>query len=412
MSTNSRRIHGTACAVGIGAVILCGAMSPATAQYAEGASVPFRRGSPPAQDVPRDVRIMQTIVSTALSQVEAPELPRELAGDSAADAEQRASATVEARRAYVASSGSSFFHRGDVSGFYMEGYGYLFTVSWPVSSMLAFNAQAVLRIRGDEVVPSEEVRSGPSARWAAEYRRRLSDALRDVIAGYGSTLRRAEPGESITFIADFGAGDAETVTMTVKADALHGSNVEANRSEIQVSEGRASVSERMRGQLEIMSRIIDTSLRAGDAGGNLYVSTLGGTYFGGSAEVQHVLGYGVIFRKNARMNTTRAFPTMSMRVTAIDSVETEARETYRMHLDTLRRRTVEILATYGPTLTELEDDDWVGIYYDVGSAAALLTGGMDDYLVQARMRDVRQAAAQSDPAAWLGQRLVTNEKEE
>ncbi len=75
-------------------------------------------------------------------------------------------------------------------------------------------------------------------------------------------------------------------------------------------------------------------------------------------------------------------------------------------------KTGEILATYGPTLTELEDDDWVGIYYDVGSAAALLGGGMDDYLVQARMRDIRQAAAQSDPAAWLAQRLVTNEKEE
>ncbi len=32
-----------------------------------------------------------------------------------------------------------------------------------------------------------------------------------------------------------------------------------------------------------------------------------GTYFGGSAEAQYVPGYGVIFRKNARMNTTRAF---------------------------------------------------------------------------------------------------------
>jgi hypothetical protein len=71
---------------------------------------------------------------------------------------------------------------------------------------------------------------------------------------------------------------------------------------------------------------------------------------------------------------------------------------------------VEILAVYGPTLTELDDDDWVGIYYDVGSAAALLSGGVDDYLVQSRMGDIRQAAGQSDPAAWLEERLVTNER--
>ena len=95
-----------------------------------------------------------------------------------------------------------------------------------------------------------------------------------------------------------------------------------------------------------------------------------------------------------------------------DSLDTEARERYRQHLDTLRRKTVEILATYGPTLTELRDDSWVGIYYDVGSAAALLSGGTDNYLVQARMRDIRQAAAQSDPEGWLAQRLVTNEQED
>lgn len=411
MSATSRSIHGTARLVGIGAVILCGAMSPAAAQYVDVASVPVRWDSPQDQDVPRDVRIMRTIVSTALSQVEAPALPKELAADSAAG--QRAAVIAGGDRAVVIPSGSHFFRRGDVSGFYMEGYGYLFTVSWPISSMVAFNAQGSAWVRGERLL-GEEVRSGPSAQWAAEYRQRLSDALRDVIAGYGSTLRRAGAGESITFIADFGAGNAATVTMTVRADALHGSDVEANRGAIQVSEGQAGVSERMRTQLAIMSQIIDTSLRPGDAEGNLYVRDLD-TYFGGSAEAQHVPGYGVIFRKNARMNTARAFAGIStspILVTTVDSVQTEARKAYREHLDTLRRRTGEILATYGPTLTELEDDDWVGVYYDVGSAAALLNGGMDNYLVQARMRDIRQASAQSDPAAWLAQRLVTNEKDE
>jgi hypothetical protein len=410
MSANSRSIHGTARLVGIGAAILCGATSPAGAQYVEVASVPVRGESPRAQNVPQDVRIMQNIVSTALSQVEPPELPKELAGDSAA--RERAAVILERDRAVVVPGGSSFFRRGDVSGFYMEGYGYLFTVSWPVSSMVAFNAQATAWVRAGRAV-GEEAPSGPSARWAAEYRQRLSEALRDVIAGYGSTLRRGGAGESITFIADFGGGDAETVTMTVKGDALHGSNVEANRAAIRISEGQTGVSERMRTQLEIMGGIIDTSLRPDETEGALYVSGMG-TYFGGSAEAQYVPGYGVIFRKSARMSTARTFADMSsraFRVTAVDSVDTEARKAYREHLDTLRRKTGEILATYGPTLTELGDDDWVGIYYAVGSAAALLGGGMDDYLVQARMRDVRQAAAQSDPAAWLAQRLVTNEKE-
>ncbi len=409
MSTSSRSLQVTAALVG--AVILCGAMSPAAAQYVDAVSVPVRWDSPGSQDVPQDVRIMQSIVSTALSQVEAPAMPEEVAGDTAA--ERRASGTAGLRRALAASNRSSFLHRGDVSGFYMRGYGYLFTVSWPVSSMVALNALATEWVHR-EGVPSPEARSGPSARWATEYRQRLTDALRDVIAGYGSTLRRAGAGESITFIADFGGGNAETVTMTVRADALRGPDVAANRGAIQVSEGHAGVSDRMQNQLTIMSQIIDTSLRPGDREGALYASNLG-TYFGGSAGALHVAGYGVIFRKTARMSTAHAFagmPTTLLRATAIDSLDTEARERYRQHLDTLRRKTVEILATYGPTLTELRDDSWVGIYYDVGSAAALLSGGTDNYLVQARMRDIRQAASQSDPEGWLAQRLVTNEQED
>ncbi len=413
MSTNVTSIRVMGRVAGIATWILLGVPCATAAQYVAGVSVPAGWDASRDQDVPQDVRIMQTIVSTALSQVEAPELPRELARDSAAG--RPASAKLEANGLYVA-SGSSVFRRGDVSGFYMAGYGYLFTVTWPISSMLAFNAQAAGWARGEKLL-AEKVPSGPSAQWAAEYRQRLSDALRDVIAGYGSTLRRAEAGESITFIADFGAGDAGTVTMTVRADALRGSNVETNRGAIRVSQGQADVSERMRTQLKIMSQIIDTALRTGDRDEHLYVANLG-TYFGGSADAQHVPGYGVIFRKNARMNTARAFatralaevPLTSIRAADVDSLEAEARGTYREHLDTLKRRSGEILATYGPTLTELEDDDWVGIYYDVGSAAALLAGGMDDYLVQARMGDIRQASAQGDPAGWLGQRLVTNEK--
>jgi hypothetical protein len=363
------------------------------------------------QNVPQDVRIMQTIVHTALSEVEAPELPKEMTGDSTTTIASLPGAAY----VYTGRRGSGLFGDGDVSGFYMKGYGYLFMVHWPVTSLPALMLQTItrgergsVRILPDTGEPSPEV-----AEWADQYRQRLSDALRDAIAGYGSTLRRAAPGESITFIADFGNGDDRTVTMTVKAGALHGSDVQGNRTAVQVSTGRSATSGQMSTQLKIMSQIIDTSLR--DDADSRGPYALASVYFGGSAEPQYVPGYGVLFRKNARMSTGRVFADMSKvgnRRGAIDSVGAAAQEDYRAHLDTLRQKTAEILATYGPTLTEMKDDDWVGLYFDVGSAAALLNGGTNDYLVQARMRDVRQAASQSRPAAWLEQKLVTNEGEE
>ncbi len=444
-------------------------------QAPRGVPMPLGWFAPQQQNVPQDVRIMQTIVSTALSEVRPPEMPQDLAQDSAAQGAEGTARELKLRQA--------LFSRGDVSGFYMQGYGYLFTVNWPVGSTVSrfyrqvavidaatADQQAALaeaaeqleqlrqtqdRTQADtqreqakaqadaqrqqakaeadlqraqekarqameqqrqarsERLQRERVRSKADAAWAAEYRRRLTDALRDAIAGYGSTLRRAGPGEAITFIGDFGGGDSANVTMTVKASALQGSNVEANRRVIQVSRGSSGVSDRLRTQLEIMSQIIDTSLRS-DASGSFIVS--GGswsTYYGGQAEPQYVPGYGVIFRKSARMNTARAFVVVAprpLREGGVDSAQVAARKSYQAHLDTLRRQTVDLLVTYGPTLTELSGDDWVGIYYDVGPAATLLDGGLEDYLVQARMRDIRQASAQSDPAAWLAQRLVTNEK--
>lgn len=363
------------------------------------------------QSVPRDVRIMRTIVRTALSEVEPPDMPEELGGDSAST-----NLLPEGRRVLYTDVGGASFGGSDVGGFYMEGYGYLFTVHWSVSSLTAFRSRevAALAIVGRERVSGvaeSDPRTEAAREWADQYRSRLADALRDVIAGYGSTLRRAQPGESITFIADFGGGDDQIVTMTTKVDALHGSDVESNRNAIEVSTGQSGMSERLRTQLRIMSQIIDTSLRSSSSEGEVYV--LSDTYFGGSADPQYVPGYGVIFRKNARMSTTRTFGDLPGAVRpAVDSLRTKALETYRAHLDTLRQRTVELLADYGPTLTELGDEDWVGLYYDVGSAASLLNSGLEDYLVQARMGDIRQAANQSDPAQWLAARLVTNEKEE
>ncbi len=213
MSASSRSIHGTARLVGIGAVILCGATSPAAAQYVDVASVPVRWESPRTQDVPQDVRIMRTIVSTALSQVEAPALPKELAGDTAAS--ERAAVVASRERALVASGGSHFFRRGDVSGFYMEGYGYLFTVSWPVSSMVAFNAQAFALARGERPL-GEEARSGPSAAVGGRVPpapvRRPPGRDRGVWEHPASCRRRRVDH----LHRRLRRGDAETVTMTVK----------------------------------------------------------------------------------------------------------------------------------------------------------------------------------------------------
>ncbi len=511
MSTNSRRIRRASPLIGVALLALCGATSPAEAQDSlrvgrdlqrigeqsarvaepspiaesavapappalQGVRIPLRWYAPQQQNVPQDVRIMQTIVSTALSETRPPEMPQDLAGDSAAEGAEGIARELKARQA--------LFSRGDVSGFYMQGYGYLFTVNWPVGSTVSrfyrqvaeidaatadqqealaraaeqleqlrqtqeqaqadtqreqakaqadaqrkqARAQAELQRAQEkaqqalqqqrqvrsERLQKERVRSKADAAWATEYRQRLSGALRDAIASYGSTLRRAGPGESITFIADFGGGDSASVTMTVKASALQGSNLEANRRVIQVSRGSSGVSERLRTQLEIMSQIIDTSLRS-DASEQFAPGGTWSTYYGGQAEPQYVPGYGVIFRKNARMNTARAFVTMAprpLREGGVDSAQVAARKSYQAHLDTLRRETVDLLVTYGPTLTELDGNDWVGIYYDVGPAATLLDGGLEDYLVQARMRDIRQASAQSDPAAWLAHRLVTNEKDD
>jgi hypothetical protein len=413
MSRDSRTLRTLSRTVWIGAATLACLTRPVAGQALQVAGIAGDAFVPQNQDVPQDVRIMRTIVSTALSQVEAPAMPKEMAGDSTAGTTGWGHG---ASFGYSGSRGSTFFGGSDVSGFYMKGYGYLFTVHWPVSSLAAVRVlDDVSGVRAGKLraLPDAGEPSSDATAWAKQYRERLANALRDVIAGYGSTLRRAGPGESITFIADFGGGDDETVTMTVKADALKGTDMGANTAAIRISTGQSGTSGQLRTQLKIMSQIIDTALRGDGGDGDMYV--LSNAYFGGSAEPQYVPGYGVIFRKNARLNTSRTFVAMSKvpatRVAA-DSSEAAARKTYRAHLDTLRLRTAEILATYGPTLTQLKGDDWVGLYYDVGSAAALLNGGMDDYLVQARMGDIRQAAGRGDAAAWLEAHLVTNEKEE
>ena len=250
----------------------------------------------------------------------------------------------------------------------------------------------------------------------------LAVALRDVVAVYGSTLNRATPDEYVTFIADFGGNEAETVTLSARRGDLTGASRGENLSAVRMEEGETGVSDTLRTELKIMAEIIDSSL--GDAGTNEIWTVYAGEarYFGGDSSYQYVPGYGVLFRKAARLNVvTRVireanaarneFTVQSLRE-QIDESSDEQRQAYAQHLTDLKQATAQIMATYGPTLTEMSDDEWVGVYYNVGAAAGLLEGGITNFLVQARMGDIRQAGREADGAAWLLGFLVTNEKQD
>jgi hypothetical protein len=406
-------------------------------------------------------------VSTALGEIEPPELPAELQGEPESAGTAGAYAYVSGRETPVSffstRSGRGVFNIGsrEVTGFYMQGYGYLFTVKWRLAPRgipgLGEGTAAELRIRSSELEllvtearraagsgqPEESRAAGEAERaleqererveqrqaawelWSAEYRDRLAEGLRDVVALYGSTLNRAAPEESITFIADFGGGEAETVTVSARRGELVGASRDQNLAAVMLTKGETEVSATLRTELKIMAEIIDSSLqvqRAGEPARVEYVELA--RYSGGDSGYQYVPGYGVLFRKSARLNlATRMIRAVapsrlepgvtvqSLRQRIEENTEEQA-QVYGEHLADLKQKTAEMLATYGPTLTGMADDEWVGVYYNVGSAAGLLEGGITDFLVQARMGDIRQAGRQADGAAWLLDRLVTNEKQD
>lgn len=417
-----------------------------------------------ASQLPQDIRIMQRIVTTALGEVTAPELPevlRESADAQGSDSNSRSNFSGPDTVIYALARGRNrVFSIGgrDVTGFYMQGYGYLFTVKWQVAPQgvpfarevaverlyalneLADDArraaaaadEAAARAAGEaaeRTLQQErerlETRQVAWEEWSAQYRDVLAEALRGVVAQYGSTLNRATPEESITFIADFGGGEAETVTVSARRGALTGASREDNIAAVQMAMGESGISPTQRTELKIMAEIIDSSLQV--TGGDDVVVAFGGDrvrYFGGDSSFQYVPGYGVLFRKSARLNLATQ---MVQRLNAerlepgvtvhplrqrIDETTEEQREVYAAHLTDLKQKTAEIMATYGPTLTGMGDDEWVGIYFNVGSAAGLLEGGISNFLVQARMADIRGAGNQSDGATWLLNRLVTNESQD
>ncbi len=405
--------------------------------------------------VPQDIRIMQRIVRTALGEVEAPETPPEL--DGTVDASSRRGNVVlsggSEATLYLAGPGSRLYSIGgrDVSGFYMQGYGYLFTVKWRVSGRgNAFSSYTMVeraaelsalaeaarragtggsageaRASGDAEQALEEEsrrleeRQAAWDEWSLAYRERLTDALRDVVAQYGSTLRRATQDESITFMADFGGDEDEAITLSVRRGELTGASRDDNLAAVRMARGGSGISDVQRTELKIMAEIIASSLQGAQSDDTHWVS-----YGSDDSSFQYVPGYGVLFRKGARLNiasqvirslnTARveAGVTVQSLREQIDESTEEQREAYAEHLASLKEQTAEILATYGPTLTEMGEDEWVGVFYNVGSAAGLLEGGITNFLVQARMGDIRQAGNDPDGASWLLDRLVTNERQD
>jgi hypothetical protein len=418
--------------------------------------------------VPQEIRIMQRIVSTALGEVAAPELPDALKQDAESSGSSRAYAYSvggsNATLLTLAGAANRVYSIGsrDVTGFYMQGYGYLFTVQWRVAprgtpfqaSAAAVERAAVERMAELNALASEARRAAAAGEasaaraageaeraleqererleerqsawdlWSAQYRDVLAEALRDVVGLYGSTLKRATPEESITFIADFGGGEDETVTVSARRGQLTGASRDENLAAVQLAKGETGVSGTLRTELKIMAEIIDSSLQVERTDDAWIAYSDQVRRYGGDSSYQYVPGYGVLFHKAARLNLatqvirqvapSRVAPgiaAQSLRQRIDESTE-EQRQAYTEHLADLKQKTAEILATYGPTLTEMNDDAWVGVYYNVGPAAGLLEGGITNFLVQARMEDIRQAGREADGAAWMLDRLVTNEKQD
>jgi len=439
-------------------------------------------------DEPPEIRIMSRIIRTALSGVEAPELPEQVTEKGEATGFAYFTLGEKYRGVFNLVPGlpgpiSVYSGSRKVSGFYMNGYGYLFTIRWPIRSSslissfyrggsenLVLQLQAQNEIleqlliersdrsrrsgvaagagRADEERKAEEEYEDQEERrrereelarqieeWKTEFENRLIDAMKDVMATYGHTLHRAAPEESITFIFEQSDEDEDNITLTVKRAELGGpAEKELALRAIRVSRGSAETNPALKSQIRIMAEIIDAAFEYEEEEQHIYV-VAGGAYFGGAARTQYIPGYGVIFRKNARISPisfigelatlpeppepdeVAAEARVSARArrltAAIEGATEESREKIQEHLENLKKKTAAILATYGTTLTELKDEEWIGINYEVGSAASLLQSGVSNFLVLARMSRVREAARQGgNSAEWLLEHLVTNKKPE
>jgi hypothetical protein len=348
---------------------------------------------------PPEIRIMKRIIQAALEEIEAPELPPELT-ESADTGYAFASGTGQSDRTLTRtfrvgvpltlsySTGSQ-----QVTGFYMEGYGYLFTIRWPIrhsnllstfaiggtgEMVIALEAQnraledlliqrEARRARAErQAEQAEEAEADVEAEQTAEERRQRAEALaakleewqtdfeeviieelKQVMATYGHTLARAADDEKITFLFQPSEEEGQNITLSVERGDLSGpDNIDASMRAISVSRGSAESNPALKSQIRIMSEIIDAAFEEDTAGSQNYVISGSGYYFGGAARTQYVPGYGVIFTKSARMNLVTVLqegvpappaapdpdvppPAASSRAAAGATAERQAREVYR-----------------------------------------------------------------------------------
>ncbi len=121
----------------------------ATVTYAPGTGYYETWLSADGPQDPPEIRIMKRIIQAALEEVEAPELPEELTESTVTgfnfrpDVEERSmtysyNVGIPTRRNVTFFTGSQ-----KVTGFYMEGYGYLFTVRWPIRHSNLFSSFSI-----------------------------------------------------------------------------------------------------------------------------------------------------------------------------------------------------------------------------------------------------------------------------
>ncbi len=312
---------------------------------------------------PPEIRIMNRIIRTALEEVKAPELPEELTENPLSNFAFTSSLGPERRdlaysyRVGVPGSWSMtpyFTGSQKVTGFYMEGYGYLFTVRWPIRSSnlfstfslggldnLTISLQAQNKAleelliqrtersqraagRAEVARPTEETEREAEAEqtarereqememlkeklgeWQAEFEDLIVDALKDVMATYGHTLHQAADDEKITFVFQQSDEETENLTLSVERGSLSGPDQkDAALLAITVTRGSAESNPALKSQIRIMSEIIDAAFEE-ESGAGEYLGVVGlsrAYYFGGEARTQYIPGYGVIFTKSARMN--------------------------------------------------------------------------------------------------------------
>ena len=89
--------------------------------------------------------------------------------------------------------------------------------------------------------------------------------------------------------------------MSARRGDLTGASRDENLAAVRMAKGETGISDNLRTELKIMAEIIDSSLQP-QRGEGAWIAYEEARYFGGDSSFQYVPGYGVLFRKSARLN--------------------------------------------------------------------------------------------------------------